>query len=447
MEQQPGRRQGGRPPAGDGRGAGNRSSRPADDYVEDDPTMVRPFVKAGSGGSGSGGRRGRQGADGGGPGGASGGQGRQQGGGRPPENGGRGQQNPRTPQNGRSPQNGRAPQNGRTQNGRNRQNAPNVPGQRPPREADRQQVPGLVSTPMPPPRAVARHNRPDLAPYPELDPPLSDLTTTMPILAVPDHDPNGPGAHAGPPEDPDEYDGYDGYDGYENAPPGENGHYQDDADFGRHRGGNRPPRALKAAGLVIGVVVAGVAAYSVLGGGGSGSPSAGPPPTGNSSADGAPSDSATSAAAPNAPAPTGTPTDSGTSSASQTTASASHSSKSPSKSSSSSHSSASSSSPASHASTPPPTTPPPTSTPPPSVPSPTFTSLGPGSSGAAVTQLQQNLKKWGGYYGWPPLRVNGTYDTATTDAVQAFQDANAGTSPPDPYGTYGPATDKALVGG
>ena len=54
--------------------------------------------------------------------------------------------------------------------------------------------------------------------------------------------------------------------------------------------------------------------------------------------------------------------------------------------------------------------------------SPTFTSLGPGSSGAAVSQLQQNLKRWGGYFGWPNLKVTGTWDTATTNAVQAFQD-------------------------
>jgi peptidoglycan hydrolase-like protein with peptidoglycan-binding domain len=40
--------------------------------------------------------------------------------------------------------------------------------------------------------------------------------------------------------------------------------------------------------------------------------------------------------------------------------------------------------------------------------------------------------------------VNGTYDTATKNAVESFQDANQGTSPPDPYGVYGPATDKAM---
>jgi hypothetical protein len=283
---------------------------------------------------------------------------------------------------------------------------------------------------MPAPRAVAGQRRAE-PPYPEPEPAMSDLTTTMPLLAVPADD----GYYE------DEYDEYDGYDGpdYDNAPPGEHGHYHDDADFGRHRGGTRPPRALKIGAILAGVAVVGVAAYSVLGG--SNSPSTGPAAAGASTAGaaGAPSDSASDAGAP---APTGTPTGS-LDSASQTTPSASHSTKSSSKASTTSRSSSSA-----------PTTSRPSSTPstngttaappPPSSPSPTFTSLGPGSSGAAVTQLQQNLKSWGGYYGWPPLHVNGTYDTATKNAVEAFQDANQGTSPPDPYGVYGPATDKAM---
>ena len=83
--------------------------------------------------------------------------------------------------------------------------------------------------------------------------------------------------------------------------------------------------------------------------------------------------------------------------------------------------------------------------PPPSSPSATFTSLGPGSSGPAVSQLQQNLRNWEkANYGWSDVRVSGTYDNATKNAVQSFQDANPGTSPPDPYGTYGPATAKAI---
>lgn len=397
--------------------------------------MVRPFVKApgggsedgsGSGsrpGSGSGdNRRGRQGS--------GGGQGRQQPAGRGRSNG---------PGQGPGPGPGPGGQGG-----------PGVPGPRPPRDNDPRQVPGLVSNPMPPPRAVARQS-PPRQPAPD----MSDLTTTMPILAVPADDGyDGYDGHAGYAAE-DGYDGSDGYDDrdgyqdyeYENAPPGEYGHYHDDADLGRHRG-DRPPRALKIGAILAGVAVVSVAAYSVLGGG-SKAPSAGPVAAGASTVGGAadapgtPSDSSTAGA----PAPTGTPSDSkSASSTSSTKASPTHTTKSsPSKPTTSSHSSApsSSSAPSAPPSSAPSTTPTSVAVPPPSSASPTFTSLGPGSSGAAVSQLQQNLKRWGGYYGWPNLKVTGTWDTATTNAVQAFQD-DKGTSPPDPYGVYGPATDQAL---
>lgn len=379
--------------------------------------MVRPFVRASSGG------RPRQGAPG-------GGQGRQ--------NGRQQQPNSRQQPNGRGRQNGPGPGPDGSRPG-----GQGVPGPRPPRDADSHQVPGLLSTPMPPPRAVARNAPPQNpapypAPHPEPDQPMSDLTTTMPILAVPADDGY------------DGYDGRDSHDGYpdhENAAPGEHGHFHDDTDWGRHRGGNRPPRALKIGAILAGVAVAGVAAYSVLGGG-SGQQSAGPAAAGAATTSGAagaapgtPSDSATSA--PGTPSPTGSPTGSGSESTSTSTPSTSHSSKTPSKSSSSSHPSSPSSSqmtsrPSSAPSTPASSTSAPA--PPPSSASPTFTVLGPGSSGPAVTQLQQNLKKSGDWW----LKVTGTWNGDTTTAVQNFQDANAGTSPPDAYGTYGPATDKAL---
>ncbi len=386
--------------------------------------MVRPFVRASSGG------RPRQGAPGGGQ-----GQGRQ--------NSRQQQPNARQQPNGRGRQNGPGPGPGPDGS---RPGGQGVPGPRPPRDADPHQVPGLLSTPMPPPRAVARNAPPqNPAPYPEPDVPMSDLTTTMPILAVPADD--GYDEHGGHPDHyPDHHP--DHYPDHENAAPGEHGHFHDDTDWGRHRGGNRPPRALKIGALLAGVAVVGVAAYSVLGGG-SGQPSAGPAAAGSSTANGAagaapgtPSDSATSA--PGTPSPTGSPTDSGSASTSGSTPSTSHSSKTPSKTPSSSHPSTPSSSqmtsrPSSAPSTPPSTTVP---APPPatSSASPAFTVLGPGSSGPAVSQLQQNLKKSGDWW----LKVTGTWNGDTTSAVQNFQDANPGTSPPDAYGTYGAATDKAL---
>ena len=376
--------------------------------------MVRPFVKAGPGGTDSGGRRGRQGSDGG----ASGGRPRQ---GAPGGGQGRQQPNSRAPQNGRGRPNSQGGQGGQGGQGQG------VPAPRPPRDANPQQVPGLVSTPMPAPRAVAGHRRPEnLAPYPELDPPLSDLTTTMPILAVPADDGYD-----------DEYDGHPEYD---NAAPGEHGHYHDDADFGRHRGGNRPPRALKIGALLAGVAVVGVAAYSVLGGG-SGSPAAGRADGGASTtgAAGTPSDSGSSSAA-DAPAPTGTPTGPGSDSSTQTSASASHTTKTSTKPTTTSHSSSPSTSVmASRPSSAPSTTTTTSAPPTPSNPSPTFNSLAMGSTGPAVKQLQQNLQSLG-YW----VTVSGTFDAATRSAVRSFQDANPGTAQADGYGVYGAATDKAM---
>ncbi|GAA1987620.1 peptidoglycan-binding protein [Catenulispora subtropica] len=276
----------------------------------------------------------------------------------------------------------------------------------------------LVPTPMPAPRAVARQIRPgDRAPVPAPRP-MSDLTTTMPILAVPAED-------------------GDGY----NAPPGEHGHFHDDADNGRHRGGSRSPRALKAAALLVGVVAAGAAVAGTFAGG-SDKPSAGPKPAGpatsGAAAEPAPPETPSSSEA-GAPVSSSSPSPSATPTPTRSTKSPSPKPTTPASTASTSPAMASRPS----SSAPPPTTPPSTPSPPPTPAPPTFTSLHYKDTGPAVSKLQADLIAAGYGYDMAGYR-DGTFDRPTRYAVQDFQMNHPGTADADGFGVYGPATDQAL---
>ncbi|NUR57565.1 MAG: hypothetical protein HOV87_02480 [Catenulispora sp.] len=297
----------------------------------------------------------------------------------------------------------------------------------------------LVPTPMPAPRAVARPIRPEQfageqnrAPIPAQRP-MSDLTTTMPILAVPADD------------------------GY-NAPPGEYGHFHEEGDNGRHRGGGRSQRALTAAAVLIGVVAAGAAVVGTFSGGSgkaaspqaAGPTSSGPAPAAQAAVPGAASSQAAAASTVSSPSPSPTPTPTPTHSTKSpspkptTSASTDHTSPAmaPRPASSAPTTPASSSAP----STPPttPTTPPTTPTTPSSSPSPAFTPLHYGDTGPAVSKLQSDLMAAG--YGWVFSRgyQNGKFDGATWQAVHAFQQNHPGTAQADGDGNYGTATNTAL---
>jgi len=241
---------------------------------------------------------------------------------------------------------------------------------------------------------------------------MSDLTTTMPILAAPIEDVD-----------------FD----YDNAPPGEHGHFHDDADFGRHRGGGRSPRALKAAAILTGVVVAGVAVAAAMSGG-SGKPTAAPASGNTATAAGTTPEA--SSAAPDTSSDS-VPTD--TSSDSQPTSSApTHSTH------STSTSQKPSTSPRSTTATSAATTAR-SSTPPANPPAPAFTPLKRGDQGPAVSTLQKNLVAAG--YDWAMNGyTNGTFDPQTRQAVRAFQMDHPGTSMADGFGVYGAATNTALQG-
>ena len=317
---------------------------------------------------------------------------------------------------------------------------PQVPQDQPqvPQEQDVQPIPpapgpgsSLIPTPMPAPRAVARQIRPENRATIPAQRPMSDLTTTMPILAVPADDGDG-----------------------RNAPPGEYGHFHDEDDNGRHRGTGRSPRAVKAAAVLIGVIAAGAAVAGTFTGGSgkSASPQAAgttgsePAATSQAAAAAASSSQAAPTSAASSPSPTPTPTPT-------------HSTKSPSPKPStpagagptvpamaprpaSSAPTTAASSVTSTASSPA-TTPPPTT--PSSSPSPAFKPLQYGDSGPAVSKLQSDLMAAGYAYVLEAYGYHdGQYDGATWQAVTKFQQNHRGTAQADGYGVYGVATNTAL---
>ncbi|GAA2060265.1 hypothetical protein GCM10009839_83660 [Catenulispora yoronensis] len=279
---------------------------------------------------------------------------------------------------------------------------------------------------MPAPRAVARQIRPGERPPAPARRPMSDLTTTMPILAAPIEDLD-----------------------VRNAPPGEYGHFHDHDDNGRHRAGARSPRTLKVAAVLLGVAAAGAAVAGAFAGGsdksGTGTPQAAGVPTSgaapaqvaavpdvSSSAAGTTAGSSSSSA----PTPTPTPTRS-TKSPTPTKASTSPSTE---KTTPEMAPRPSSSAPTSSAPSTPPSTPPTTA--PPTTPA-SFVALKYRDSGPAVSKLQVDLLAAG--YGWDMYGYqDGQFDRPTKRAVQDFQMNHPGTADADGYGVYGAATAQAL---
>jgi hypothetical protein len=252
---------------------------------------------------------------------------------------------------------------------------------------------------------------------------MSDLTTTMPILVISDGDAD-----------------------VRSAPPGELGHFHTDETAGRHRGGSHIPRVLLATFGVavvagIGLMASGVFDSSASANG-SPVPHAGSPST--PGGPGTPADPAPSsgvAAGPNDPATTN-PT------GASATPTVSHS-RTPTKprpstaapSATGGENATQSGSPGrpttGPSSTPPPTTPPTTPAPTPSTPP----SLSQGMTGPAVSDMQHLLKR-DGYLWWG--FTDGTFDSATYNAVVSFQSDHAASTSTDPRGVYGPATRAAL---